>query len=109
MERRKRNKKECASSAEEQSEICISSWCSPFDFFLDLSLVFSQLQILLSTLEGEKTQNLPSWFYRSSKFLQAEWGKALFSPFLWFCKDGVSVWAIKIRGAQFTVHALRTL
>ena len=46
-ERRKKFKKH-ASSAEEQSEICLSCSCSPSDLFLDLSVDFSQLQVFLS-------------------------------------------------------------
>ena len=30
-------------------------------------------------------------------------------PFLWFCKDGGSVWAAIIIGVQFPTHALREL
>ena len=42
------------SSDEEQGEIFLSYWCSPSDFFLDLSLVLSQLQVLLSYSCKEK-------------------------------------------------------
>ena len=44
----KEEREKTASFDEEQSEICLSCWSSPSDFFLDLSLVFCQLQILLS-------------------------------------------------------------
>ena len=44
----KRNLKKHASYDEEQGEICLSCWCLPSDFFLDPSLVFFQLQVLLS-------------------------------------------------------------
>ena len=47
----KRNKKH-ASSDKEQGEICFSYWCLPPDFFLDLSLVFCQLQVLLVHVEA---------------------------------------------------------
>ena len=46
MKRRKRNFQKHASSIEEQGELCLSCWRSPSDFFLDLSLFFSQ--VLLS-------------------------------------------------------------
>ena len=52
--KRKRNFKKHASSDEEQGEICLSCWYSLSDFFLDLSLVFSQLQVLLSYSWGKK-------------------------------------------------------
>ena len=42
-----REMKTHASSDEEQCEICLSCWCLPSDFFLDLSLVFPGLQVLL--------------------------------------------------------------
>ena len=48
LKRRKRNLKKQASCDEEQGEICLTCWCLLSDFFLDLSLVFSQLQVLLS-------------------------------------------------------------
>ena len=48
-------KKKHLSSDQEQGEICLRCWCSPSDCFVDLSLVFFQLQVLLSySSKGKK-------------------------------------------------------
>ena len=94
---------------EEQSEICLSCCCSPLDFFLDLSLVFSQPQVLLSYVWEKEKKSLSSQFCRTSWFLQAEGELSSIFPSLWVGKDGGSVWVTIITGAQFPAHTPRAL
>ena len=53
--------------------------------------------------------SIPKWFCRSFWLLQVVGGLGSIFPFLWFGKDGDSVWATIIRGAQFSAHALRAV
>ena len=101
MERREIKKK--ARSGGEQSEICLSCWCLPSDFFLDPLWVFCSSRSYCPTLEKNKSLllilKLPTQFSGLLGFCRQRGAGLHFLPFLQFGKDGVSVWAAIITGA----------
>ena len=112
--KRKNNKtekarlKKHASSEGQQSEICLSCWYSPSDFFLDLSLFFSQLQVLLSySWKGGKKSHLLILGVPGSCRQRAA-GLRFFS-FPVVPQGWGSVWVAIITGSQFPAHTLRAL
>ena len=106
LKKKKQRERKHASSDERQGEIGLNCWCSP-DFFLHLSLAFSQLQVIMSSSWKTKA---PCWLILQV-FLAPAVGGGLGSVFLFqlFGKEGGSVWATVTTVAQFPAQALRAV